>query len=346
MEKYQLFECSHEKFNAGDKAPQDVRFFAEEVGFKRISFFYWGDLGGFSRLLAHARRFFEWLLLFLRVKSGSFLFMQLPLVRGGRFYRLFFLNLLKSAKKVKVITLIHDVNELRYEDSKKERLLLDEAVKVSDRLIVHNKKMADYFERERNVPPEKLIALVLFDYRTECELKSIPFEKSITIAGTLDAKKCAYLNNLSSFSDIHFHLYGKNYAESGAENITYHGQFDPADIVEQMAFGFGLVWDGNSADSCIGRYGNYLRYNNPHKLSMYLVATLPVIVWRESAVSDFVLENGVGLSVSSIREAVEKVNGLSAEDYQKMRDRCAEISKKLKCGHFTKTALSSALVDF
>ena len=34
------------------------------------------------------------------------------------------------------------------------------------------------------------------------------------------------------------------------------------------------MWDGPSPDTCAGVYGAYLRYNNPHKTSLYLAAGL------------------------------------------------------------------------
>ena len=58
------------------------------------------------------------------------------------------------------------------------------------------------------------------------------------------------------------------------------------DIVQEG--NLGLIWDGasDSSDEDIGMK-NYTRYNNPHKLSCYMAAGLPVIVWEKSAISKF-----------------------------------------------------------
>ena len=56
---------------------------------------------------------------------------------------------------------------------------------------------------------------------------------------------------------------------------------------------FGLVWDGTSLDGCNGRYGEYLKFNNPHKTSLYLSCGIPVIIWKEAALADFVEEHKV-----------------------------------------------------
>lgn len=345
MKKYQCFECVDNIFNAGYKAPSDVRRFAEEAGFETIFFFSWGERTGIKRIYSHARRFAEWLLFFLWIKRSSILLLQFPYIRAGTSYRNAFLRLMKKLKKVRIITLIHDVNELRYEKYDKEKLLLDDAVDLSDVLIVHNKSMRSYFERERSVLAARLVELEIFDYFTEYDHGDVSgsFERAVTIAGNLDVDKCPYLGRLNEFEGVTFHLYGKNYVFADSKNIVYHGAFDSDKLVSQLNFGFGLVWDGSSTDTCTGTYGSYLRYNNPHKLSLYLVAALPVIVWNESACADFVRENGVGLCVSSIGDAVQKISFLTLDEYKAMREKCISIAQKIRGGFFTKRAIDAAV---
>lgn len=347
MRKYQCFEYLDDMFNAGYKAPADVRRFAEEVGFETIFFFSWGERSGIKRIYGHARRFAEWLLFFLRIKRGSILLLQFPYVRAGMPYRFAFLKLIKKLKKVRIITLVHDVNELRYERYDKEKLLLDNAVRLSDILIVHNKRMRSYFESERDVPSGRLVELEMFDYFTEHEGagNADSFEKSLVIAGNLDVNKCPYLARLNEFEGVTFHLYGKDYvfADSDSKNIVYHGVFDSAEITSQLVSGFGLVWDGTRADTCEGLYGNYLRYNNPHKLALYIVAGLPVVIWDESACADFVRANGLGICVPSIGEAVQKISSITLSEYQAMRASCIALAEKMRHGFFIKRALDSAV---
>ena len=346
MRKYQCFEYLDERFNAGYKAPVDVRRFAEEAGFKTFFFFYWGRRSGLGRIYGHARRFAEWLLLFLRIRRGSVLLLQFPYIRAGTPYRNAFLRLMRKLKKVRIITLVHDVNELRYEKYDKEKLLLDDAVSLSDVIVVHNKSMRAYFESERNVPSERLVELEMFDYFTEHERTDASggFEKVVSIAGNLDVSKCPYLGRLNEFDGVTFHLYGKNYAFAESKSIVYHGVFDSEQIAAQLApCGFGLVWDGTSTDTCEGLFGNYLRYNNPHKLALYIVAGLPVIVWNESACADFVRANGLGICVPSIGEAVQKINSITLSEYQAMRASCIALAEKMRQGFFIKRALDSAV---
>ncbi|NRO11242.1 Beta-1,6-galactofuranosyltransferase WbbI [Lactobacillus helveticus] len=48
--------------------------------------------------------------------------------------------------------------------------------------------------------------------------------------------------------------------------------------------------------------GNYLRYNDPHKLSLYLASGIPVIIWKKAAEAKFVEENKVGITVDSLED--------------------------------------------
>ena len=113
-----------------------------------------------------------------------------------------------------------------------------------------------------------------------------------------------------------------------------------------MVNGFGLVWDGNSADTCSGNTGDYLRYNNPHKLSMYLASGLPVIIWSQAAEAPLVLEKGVGIAVSSLREIPEVLSGVDAVRYGKMRERVLALSGELRSGYYTKRAIIDSCARF
>lgn len=343
--KYQFFEYSDDQKIAGTKAPSDAELFAEQMGFKPLYFFHWGERDFFHRLTGQLRRLFEYIFVFFRIRRKSILFLQFPYVRGGFLGRCMFFKFVRIFKKIKVITLIHDLNELRYENSDKEIKLLDFVINCSDFMIAHNENMCDYLAAVRGVSPKKLVSLDLFDYyvsEKSADRRS-SFEKSISIAGNLDANKSAYLRELPNLG-LPVYLYGKNYNnKTDNKNIVYKGCFEPECITNELCHGFGLVWDGISADTCDGLYGKYLKYNNPHKLSMYLTAGLPVIVWNESALCEPVVRNKLGIAVSSLYEAVEKIRATTETEYLEMHENCLKISAKLRSGYFLRTALRKCL---
>lgn len=331
--------------NAGGKAPFDVNYCAEKLGFRTIPFFFWGERGCLARIEGQIMRFVEYFILFFKVDRDSIVLMQFPYIRGGRFWRYIFLCFAKKIKGIKIITIIHDLNELRYEKTEPERKMLDCAIRYSDAIISHNDTMSDYLIKERGCSPKKLVPLGIFDYVLPKDFDGgkIVFEKSLSIAGNLDKNKCPYLKKLTELKDVCIHLYGMNYTDYNSPSIFYHGAFSPESVVQNLTHGFGLVWDGDSIETCNGRYGKYLLYNNPHKLSMYLTAGLPVVVWDKSALKNFVLSENVGIAVSSLREAVVRINQITESEYFAMHNNCQKISGRLKNGEFFEAALSKCL---
>ena len=102
---------------------------------------------------------------------------------------------------------------------------------------------------------------------------------------------------------------------------------------------WGLVWDGDSIDTCSGLLGKYLRYNAPHKCSLYIAAHLPLIVWEESAMAPFVRENGIGICVKSIGEIKDRISKISDDEYTEMQRKLEILSKRLDSGEQMKSAI-------
>ena len=114
---------------------------------------------------------------------------------------------------------------------------------------------------------------------------------------------------------------------------------DAEDIVFNLAGSFGLVWDGSSITSCKGRYGEYLRYNNPFKASMYIAAQIPLIVWRQSAIAEFVLKHNIGIAVDSLEEIEKIFDTMTEPQYNRMYKNIVDLSYKVRSGYFTYNAI-------
>ena len=241
--------------------------------------------------------------------------------------------------------IVHDVEELRVEAGaamEYEKNRLRALVKNGDYIIVHNEKMLQWFV-SKGVPEGKLVNLEIFDYDTKHEpVDNLAYDRSVTVAGALTAPKAAYLLQSPEIDNVNWHLYGKGLDEKKihGSHIHYHGVFLPEELPAHLKHGFGLVWDGESIDRCSGLYGEYLRYNNPHKLSLYLASGLPVAIWDEAAEADFVKKHDVGIAVKSLQELASKLSSLTQNDYDRIRGNVLEMSKKLRNGYFTRRALN------
>ena len=190
----------------------------------------------------------------------------------------------------------------------------------------------------------RIVCLGVFDYLCEKKQQVKFFEKSIIIAGNLERRKSAYIEKLFELSPLKIYLYGHNYTEEPGkdDNIIYRGAFSSRELPQILEGGFGLVWDGEQLETCSGVTGEYLKYNNPHKLSLYLAAGIPVIIWKEAAEASFVEEYGLGLTVSSLFEVNDILNDMKEETYNMYLQNVQVISEKVVKGYYTKRAIEEA----
>lgn len=202
----------------------------------------------------------------------------------------------------------------------------------------------------QGLPEQSLIPLGIFDYLTafDPEASDVHRERDgernrVIIAGNLSPEKCVYLNELGNVDGVRFNLYGVGYQDLGQDNVTYMGSFLPDELVGELRGDFGLVWDGTSIETCSGNFGNYLRLNDPHKLSLYLTAGIPVVVWSEAAVADFVKAEHVGVTVSSLKDLGDVLANLSDDEYSTMQQNALRISRWTRSGHYLTTAVTKGL---
>lgn len=302
----------------------------------------------FISIKEHIKKYF-----FLRkklsiLKAGDELVIQFPIVNHSILF--YFLVRELVNKYVHITLLIHDIELLRIamlDDVKlkrKLRLSLEElsVLKYAHKIIVHNSRMKDILCKKYNLGHERLVELEIFDYLVpeNCKNNNVDKGLPVIIAGNLSFDKAGYLLNLPN--DISFNLYGIGYKNAIMHsNVSYKGAFLPDDLIENLSGSFGLVWDGETSDTCSGVYGNYLRYNNSHKASLYLAAGYPIIVWKQSALAIFVNKYRCGISVESLSELKNKISDLSTEEYEMLKENANTLSSKLKSGFFLEKALGN-----
>jgi len=139
-----------------------------------------------------------------------------------------------------------------------------------------------------------------------------------------------------------YNLYGVGFDESRKlSNATYFGSFLPDELPSALEGSFGLVWDGDSSKTCSGVFGEYLKYNNSHKASLYLASGFPIIVWGQSALANFVLEKECGISVESLLDLEEVLDNLSQEEYQDLIKNAKSVGQKIREGSYLLSALQA-----
>ena len=346
MKLIQIVERATDECHAGGKAPRDVCDIAERVGFERLEV-----CRGVSRVgIIHRLLSFWWVIksyfYCIRVSRGSIILVQFPAsyLRGRLGYR--FIECLRRLRSARIITVVHDVDVLRYGSQDVQSADFIKSIsKLSDVMIVHNQRMADWFVSQGFLY-SKLVLLGIFDYLTDTRMPSAPRDfRTVMVAGNLDADKTGYLAGLKDVADVRWLLYGPSYDAGicGGGNIDYMGCYPADELPMRLNGGFGLVWDGDSVDTCAGGYGEYLRYNNPHKLSLYLASGIPVIIWKDAAEAELVLKAGIGIAVMTLRDVGSAIETVSSDEYVRMRTAARLYGERLRMGGMLTSALKNAL---
>ena len=332
--------------HAGSKAVRDAEVIFTQLGMSPLPVYSAGSASGLKRKFLHAMQLSK----LFTLPRESVLFIQYPMYRMKRDY-VELLRRVKALRKLKLVFLVHDLEMIRHAFPDNPDLVVrdEEMLSTADKIIVHNSRMADFLANDYNVDREKLICLGLFDYLTfGSSLKSqeLSGKTSICIAGNLSPDKSGYINGLIELlpDDISLDLYGINYNQSAASpNVTYHGSFDADILPEVLDSSFGLIWDGPVPETCAGNMGNYMRFNDPHKVSLYISAGMPVIIWSEAALAGFVKERNIGFTVSALEEIPDMLRHITEDEYRSFISNLRPLMAQVRDGYFLKLAVRAAI---
>ena len=139
------------------------------------------------------------------------------------------------------------------------------------------------------------------------------------------------MQNLS-LKEVSLNIFGPNPADKYGQNISYQGQYSPEDLSNHLNDNFGLVWDGTTPTTCDGIFGNYMKYNNPHKASLYLASGIPVIIWDQAAIAPWIREQKLGITVKSLQEIPGIIDKMSEGEYQELIENVRRTGMHLREG--------------
>lgn len=322
----------------GTKARMDVDRLAVGAGMEAVRFA--GMQSAQGRLKDQLRLLWNtvhnWVHLLRTVSKDSAVLVQYPIFPIKTVYIAYgMLCLIQRIRHVRFIALVHDLNSARRLYGKTALFSDLRFLPCFDVVVCHNDHMKAKLENN-GIEADKLIALGLFDYLTDALPQAHSYSPSVVIAGNLDRQKCGYLYQLADQPKLGYdlHLYGPNF--SGCANkheVHYHGQYSAEELPAQLEGSFGLVWDGDRTDTCSGDFGEYLRLNDPHKASLYLAAGIPVIIWKEAALAEWVMEHGVGITIANLSNLPDAFARLNAQRYLFFQKNTLVYSKQLRSGH-------------
>lgn len=320
---------------AKTKAKVDVMEILEKQGYHS---FYFPKVNSFFQILKF------WRSLSKIITSKSHLVLEYPCMPRKRIW---VITMFKAFKGIKLYGVIHDIGDLRFPDVKQlsDMLFLNKF----DGLISHNASMTAWLREQGYTKP--IVDLEVFDYCLDEEKdfneNGVDGQLKVLYAGNLSYDKATYIYNkeLGKLDSFQLCVYGQHFEKDriNGSRVSYKGIFNPSAPNLPEKYHFGLIWEGESIDTCTGQYGRYIRFNNPHKFSLYLSLGLPVIVWKEAAIAPFVTEHKIGFTIGSFGELEEAGKKVTEKQYSEYVSNIQNLSKKVRHGFFLNKAIKELI---
>ena len=209
-----------------------------------------------------------------------------------------------------------------------------ESLNLFNYIIAHNDRMKKFLI-ENGIKQDKIFVFEMFDNIVDDDMKlERKFSRKIVFAGNLG--KSNFLNKLCEDKKI---LYSLNLYGIGLKRkllpsfMNYKGAFSTERIVYMLDGSFGLIWDGDSVDTCTGFLGEYTKINNPGKFPLYIAAGLPVIVWKGAAVAETVKKYKIGIIIDSLMNIDKALDTITEDEYKEMCNNVLYLRKKVITGY-------------
>ncbi len=275
------------------------------------------------------------------VRKGDVIVLQYPIKKYFAF-----ICKVAAIRGAHTVTVIHDLGSFR----RKKLTLKKEIARLScsDYVIASNKVMEHWLIEHGLKKPTG--ALELFDYQSpltnEAHTPYVQGKARLVYAGALAMRKTSFLLAVPEvIKRSRLHVFGNRSGLPGmpdSEAVVFH-DFLPADeFIHNVDADFGLVWDGDSLDSCTGNFGEYLRYNTPHKVSFYIRAGLPVAIWKDAALAEIVERENIGVRIDTLHNIDEQLAAITEEQYAAMHDNVRRVCRLMMEGHFMREAVKKA----
>ena len=308
MKKYQIIWAERDGKsreiigNAAGKAPCDVTAVARSCGYEDI---YVYNPHCSNKLISVLIRLYRLKRALSCCEKDSTILIQYPCFNEAvfQFAKYFFPNR-------NYITVVHDLNSIRVNGKISKAEV--SALSVFKKIIVHSPEMKDCLS-DSLLSGKDYYILDCFPYLTDSVCQQSKSLNEVCFAGNID--KSVFLKEfIPHVHNIKLKLYGRmeNKLPLSA-NVEYCGMFNPNDI-SSLSGSWGLVWDGNSVETCSGTWGKYLKIIAPHKFSLYIAAGIPVIVWEKSAMARLVRKYNIGITIESLTELETKIGDVFSYD--------------------------------
>lgn len=218
-------------------------------------------------------------------------------------------------------------------------------LKNFDYIIVHNDTMKDFLIKN-GLDKKKLINQeVGNNLSDEFIVPKRMLSKTLIFSGNLTKSKFLFKFDNENIVSYKINLYGIGFNKKDENKVLkYKGSYSSEEIVKVLDGSFGLIWDGDSINTCSGLYGEYTKINNPSKFSQYIVAGLPIIAWKDAAVAKVIKKYNIGFVVDNLIEIDDILDSINEKTYQNYVYNVMKLREKVMTGYHFKLAINEILV--
>ena len=245
-------------------------------------------------------------------------------------------------KGVRCICYLADINGIKDGDPKG----LEEEIsflKQFQYFIIHNAGMRAWLDSV--IPGNVAEEINFFDFLAKPEQTHRVLSNEIVFAGNL--AKSPFLDKLHLLKDtpLLFNVYGPGGTAALEEqkNVNWQGTFPPYQLPSKLKGSFGLLWDDACIDKPCGHYGAYMPYISHHKLSLYILGRLPIIVPAIAGSAPLIEKYGIGFAINSLYEIPPKIKSLTEAKYLQMQENMNALAIEISQGQRLKGALDRLL---
>lgn len=265
------------------------------------------------------------------IKDNDIVVFQSPSWNGDAFDR----ELVKEIRRhrnIRLCIFIHDVTSMMTGGTESDYRETIENYNMADLIIVPTEDMLNFL-RKREMTVKKTLIQPMWDLPFGEELRTPEFSRRILFSGS--PEKFGFVSGWDY--DLPLWVFADGKFERNGGNVRFEGWKNTTDLlIEYTRGGFGLVWSG-------GQQPDYYKSSQPHKLSGYLAAGIPVIIQRGLPHAQTVEDYELGYVVDSLDEAASKVTAVTEAEYRRLAENTGNISNLIKGGFFTKKLLVDAV---
>lgn len=265
------------------------------------------------------------------IQAGDIVICQFPTWNGLKFERILLEHI--RVYRAHVVIFVHDFEPLMLEAWRHKFQETIDLYNQAEVLIVASYALRDYMLENGIRKDMKFVIQEIWDYPTDiCFMDKPILKKEIHFAG--HAEKFTFINGWNY--EVPLTAYSS--ASCSGENMRNRGWMNPSTLLLELSKGgFGLVWSENET------VYQYIKFCNSTKTSLYLAAGIPVIVPRGISNQYLIEENHLGIAVDSLEEAVEKVRGMTEEEYAGYVAHVGKFAPLLRQGYFAKKLITEAV---